>query len=104
MNAIGGDPVRGALDHREGMAHHRMLLGRLHQRPGDEVCERGFLGAAGGLEGSIETSARALQLPNRNFPESGGGGNGEALVHVLNEAGRWALDQDGWTAGRLVGW
>src|ERR671921_864912 len=45
--AFGLHPMRRAILLEEGMAHHRVLLGGLHQGPGDQVGEGDLLPAAG---------------------------------------------------------
>ena len=72
-----------------------VLLRAAHDRPGDQVRERDLLAPPRLLQGGVECLPGTLELRHRQFAEGGGGGNGEALVHVLHEARGGTLDRDG---------
>ena len=84
---VGGDPMGRALDHRERVGHHRMLLGRLHQRPRDEVGERRLLGSSRGLERGIEP-ARAASSASTGISRKVVAVGTERLSVMLARAGR----------------
>ncbi len=96
------DPVRRAIVHQEGVRHHRMALGRLHQGEGDEVGEGELLLAAGRLETGIQLAPAGLERRHREHPEGGGGRHREALVHVGDELRGRPLDRGG-GRGQLAG-
>jgi hypothetical protein len=81
------DPVWRAVDDRQRMAHHAMLLCGLDDGVGDEMGERDLVRSPGILERAVELAPALLEDRDRKLPEGRSGGNGEALVHVRHELG-----------------
>ena len=89
---------RGRLDRErlavallEDAGHHRPLLRRLHDRPGDQVGE-GDLHAAL-PEDAVQRLALGVQRVDRDRAEGGGGGHRAALVHRRGEHRRGAAQR-----------
>ena len=69
---------------------------------GDEVGERDLPRLPGRLERLVEPAPLLLQHADRQHAEGGGGGHGQALVHVGDELGGGALDGGGAGRKRVV--
>ncbi len=94
-DALGLHPVRHPLVRGEGVSHDGVFLGRLNQRERDEVGEGDFVLAPGGLERAVDPPPPLFQCRDRHHPEGGGRRYSEALLHVGDELGGWALDGGG---------
>jgi hypothetical protein len=66
-------------------AHHRPLLGGLHDRPSDQVGEAHLHAAL--LEDLVERLALGVERVDRELPERGGRRDRAALVHRAGEGG-----------------
>ena len=85
----------------QGLSHHWMLLGGLHQGERDQMRERDLPRLAGRLHGLISPRRLASSVPTGSTRKVVAVGHRQAFVHVGEELGGGALDGGG--AGRQGG-
>ena len=108
-DSLGLYPIGRAVLLDQGVPHHRVQLGGLHQRPSDEMSEGDLLASPRGLERAVEPASPLFQHPDRHHTERGGRRDREALLHVGDELGGGPFDragacgEAGRSGGRTVG-
>ena len=78
--------------HVAAVHHGHGVVDGAHDREADDVGE-GDLPAAGAPEISVDHPPVDLEQLGRHLPEAGGGGNGEAGLHVGDDAGSCPADR-----------